>query len=68
MIALTSVFLALFFLFFFIEAVLTEGWSIYVPIGWTMGLIASICAYIGYVLPNWFRRLAGEKTQKTKAK
>ncbi|WXG39541.1 MAG: hypothetical protein WED07_01680 [Candidatus Freyarchaeum deiterrae] len=68
MIALTSVFLALFFVFFFIEAVLTEGWSIYVPIAWTMGLIASIFAYIGYVLPNWFRRLVGEKTPGTKAK
>nr|MDO8082934.1 hypothetical protein [Candidatus Freyarchaeota archaeon] len=67
MIAMTSVFLALFFVFLFVESALTEGWSIFVPIAWTMGLIASISAYIGYALPNWFRRLAGEKTQKTKA-
>lgn len=62
MIAATSVFLSLFFVFLFIEAAFTEGWSIFVPIGYTMGLLASISAYIGYVLPNWFRRLVGEKT------
>lgn len=62
MIAMTSIFLSLFFVFLFIEGALTEGWSIFIPIGYTMGLLASISAYIGYVLPNWFRRLLGEKT------
>lgn len=61
MISFTSVFLSLFFVFLFIEGALTEGWSIFVPIGYTMGLLAGISAYIGYVLPNWFRRLIREK-------
>lgn len=66
MIVMTSIFLALFFVLLFVEAALTEGWSIFVPIAWTMGLLASITAYIGYVLPNWFRKLVGEKNTKTK--
>ncbi|MEM2144462.1 MAG: hypothetical protein QW279_03815 [Candidatus Jordarchaeaceae archaeon] len=64
MMAMTSIFLALFFVFLFVEAALTEGWSIFVPIAWTMGLLASITAYVGYVLPNWFRKLVGEKNTK----
>jgi hypothetical protein len=66
MITMTSLFLALFFVFMFIEAALTEGWSIFILIAWTMGLLASISAYIGYVLPNWFRRLVGEKIKNKK--
>ncbi|MHA1207971.1 MAG: hypothetical protein ACTSSA_04230 [Candidatus Freyarchaeota archaeon] len=60
MITLTAVFLSLFFVFLFVESALTEGWSIFIPIAWTMGLFAGISAYIGYVLPNWFRKLVGE--------
>lgn len=60
LIMMTSVFLSLFFVFYFIDGTLTQGWSIFEPIAWTMGLLASICAYIGYVLPEWFRRIVGK--------
>jgi hypothetical protein len=63
LIAATAVFLALFFAFNSVEAVVAREASIFMPIAWTMGLLASITAYIGYVLPNWFRKLLGEKTQ-----
>ncbi len=60
LIIMTSVFLSLFFVFYFVDGTLTQGWSIFEPIAWTMGLLASISAYIGYVLPEWFRRLVGK--------
>lgn len=60
LIIMTSVFLSLFFVFYFIDGTLTQGWSIFEPIAWTMGLLASISAYIGYVLPKWFRKIVGE--------
>nr|MDO8082936.1 hypothetical protein [Candidatus Freyarchaeota archaeon] len=64
MIAATTVFLILFFAFNFVEGVVAREASIFMPIAWTMGLLASITAYIGYVLPNWFRRLVGEKPEE----
>jgi hypothetical protein len=65
MIAASAVFLILFFAFNLVEGVVAREASIFLPIAWTMGLLASISAYIGYVLPNWFRRLVGEKPEET---
>ncbi|MFB0563855.1 MAG: hypothetical protein ACETWM_21870 [Candidatus Lokiarchaeia archaeon] len=64
MIAISTVFLILFFLFNFAEGAVIGEFSIFMPLAWTMGLVSSISAYIGYVLPNWFRKLIGEKPEE----
>ncbi len=64
MIALSTVFLVLFFLFNFAEGAVIREFSILMPLAWTMALVSSVSAYIGYILPNWFRKLVGEKTEE----
>nr|MDO8082935.1 hypothetical protein [Candidatus Freyarchaeota archaeon] len=60
MIATTSIFLILFFALGFLDEIL--GFNIItIIIESVLVLAASIFAYVGYTLPNWFRKLAGSK-------
>ena len=55
LVSLTSVLFVLFFASYLIDSFL-GGWTIFLFVGWTMALISAVPAYVGYVLPDWFRR------------
>lgn len=55
LVSFTAVLFILFFLSYLIDSV-TGGWSIFLFVGWTLALVSAVPTYIGYLLPDWFRR------------
>jgi hypothetical protein len=55
LVSFTAVLFILFFACYLLDSLL-GGWTIFLFVGWTLVLISAIPTYIGYVLPEWFRR------------
>jgi hypothetical protein len=55
LVSFTAVLFILFFASYLIDSV-TGGWTIFLFVGWTLALISAVPTYIGYLLPDWFRR------------
>lgn len=55
------------FVFFLIDSILilfepgSPGYSIFVDLAWICGFVAAFCFYIGYILPDWFRKRIEKK-------
>lgn len=67
LVSLTAVLFILFFGCYLIDSIL-GGWTIFLFIGWTLVLISAIPTYVGYVLPDWFRRRYEKPKPKPKSK
>ncbi|PWI46457.1 hypothetical protein CEE45_16770 [Candidatus Heimdallarchaeota archaeon B3_Heim] len=59
MISLTAVFEILVFVFFFLDRFSPEGYTYWYFIAWLTASIAGLSSMIGYLMPNWFKRLLG---------
>ncbi|MGQ9722475.1 MAG: hypothetical protein ACUVXA_14275 [Candidatus Jordarchaeum sp.] len=55
LVSITAVLFILFFLSYLIDSV-TGGWTIFLFVGWTLALVSAVPTYIGYLMPDWFRR------------
>nr|MDO8080796.1 hypothetical protein [Candidatus Freyarchaeota archaeon] len=65
LISFTAVIFILFFGCYLVDSLL-GGWTIFLFVGWTLVLISAIPTYVGYVLPDWFRRRYEKPKQKAK--
>lgn len=54
------------FVFFLLDAVIillndpSPGYSLFIYLAWIFALVAGFLAYLGYILPKWFRKLFKE--------
>lgn len=55
LVSFTAVLFILFFLSYLLDSVL-GGWTIFLFVGWTLVMISATPTYIGYILPDWFRK------------
>ena len=62
--SLTAVIFILFFASYLIDNLL-GGWTIFLFVGWTLALTSAVPTYIGYVLPDWFRKRYEKPKQKS---
>lgn len=59
MIAITAIFELVVFVFFFADRFLGAGYTIWYFLAWVSASLAGLFAMIGYLMPNWFRRIFG---------
>jgi len=55
MIAYSGLFMSGVFFMFFLDQAL-HGWTPFYYMAWVFADLAEICAYIGLILPSWFRK------------
>jgi hypothetical protein len=65
LISFTAVLFILFFASYLLDSIL-GGWTIFLFVGWTLALISAIPTYVGYLLPDWFRRRYEKPKEKRK--
>jgi hypothetical protein len=59
MISFSAIFEMLVFVFFFLDLFTGAGYTGWYFVAWVSASLAGICSMIGYLMPNWFRRLLG---------
>ncbi|MFX0182267.1 MAG: hypothetical protein ACFE95_04210 [Candidatus Hodarchaeota archaeon] len=59
MITITAIFELVVFVFFFADRFLGGGYTIWYFLAWVSASLAGLFAMIGYLMPNWFRRIFG---------
>ncbi|MHA1973884.1 MAG: hypothetical protein ACTSW1_12880 [Candidatus Hodarchaeales archaeon] len=57
MIGLSAFFELLVFAFFFADRFLSGGFTSYYFMAWLSASLAGMCSMIGYLMPNWFKKL-----------
>ncbi len=55
LVSFTALLFILFFMSYLVDS-LIGGWTIFLFVGWTLALISAVPTYIGYILPDWFRK------------
>jgi hypothetical protein len=60
-IGLAAIFEILVFVFFFADRFLGGGFTIWYFNAWLSASIAGFCSMVGYLMPNWFRRIFNRK-------
>ncbi|MEX2752387.1 MAG: hypothetical protein Q6366_010945 [Candidatus Freyarchaeota archaeon] len=55
LVSFTAVLFITFFLSYLLDSLL-GGWTIFLFVGWTLVMISATPTYIGYILPDWFRK------------
>ena len=59
MISVTAILEIFVFVFFFLDQFSGGGYSIWYFVAWLTASIAGLSSMIGYLMPNWFRKLLG---------
>ena len=65
LVSFTAVLFILFLGCYLLDSLL-GGWTIFLFVGWTLILISAVPTYVGYVLPDWFRKRYEKPKQKSK--